>query len=148
MFPVKCCGVWSLIASTNPQYIGSELNINYNTITFTTIKRFGTIHIKKNMYGSVFLKDQHAKIVWLNKINYNIDTGILPKIIIPSTTICHRISVSYELDDSTNWITIKSKNDQYVFRRDISISQPNDTILKLFITQLVFDYIIRHIYGN
>lgn len=148
MFPVKCCGIWSLIASTNPQYIGSELNINYNTITFTTIKRIGTIHIKKNMYGSVFLKDQDAKIVWLNKINYNIDTGILPRIIIPSTVNCQRILVSYEIDESANWITIKNKNEQYVFRRDISILQPNDSIIKLFITQLVFDYIIRQIYGH
>ena len=149
MFPVKCCGLWTLIASTNPQYIGSELNINYNTIIFTDIKRFGLIHIKKNMYGSVFIKESNdAKIVWTNKINYDIETGILPRISIPSTSQCPRISIIYEIDESANWITIKKQNEQYVFRRDISISQPNDTIIKLFITQLFFDFIIRHIYGN
>ena len=32
MFPVKCCGIWTLIASTNPEYIGSELKVNYNYV--------------------------------------------------------------------------------------------------------------------
>ena len=149
MFPVKCCGLWTLIASTNPQYIGSELNINYNTIIFTNIKRVGLIHIKKNMYGSVFIKDSNdAKIVWTNRINYDIETGILPRISIPSTGQCPRLNVTYETDESANWIKVKKQNEQYVFRRDISISQPNETLINLFITQLFFDFIIRHIYGN
>jgi len=148
MFPVKCCGVWTLIASTNPQYIGSELNINYNTVIFTPIKRFGPIHIKKNIYGSIFIRENEAKIVWLNKIKYDIDTGLLPRISIPSNSRCTRLSIIYELDETTNWITIKKQNEQYVFRREISISQPNDTIIKLFITQLFFDFIIRHIYNH
>ena len=147
MFPVKCCGIWCLIASTNPIYIGSELNINYNTVTFTTIKRVGPINIKKNMYGSIFIKENEAKIVWINKINYNIDTGILPRISIPYNNYCPRLTLTYEIDETANWITIKNKNDQYVFRRDISIIHPNDTIIKLFITQLFFDFIIRHIYN-
>ena len=148
MFPVKCCGIWTLIASTNPEYIGSELNINYNTITFSPIKKFGIITIKKNIYGSVFIKEDQineAKIVWLNKIYYYIDTGILPRISIPSTTICQRLRVTFEIDESDNWITIKQNNDQYVFRREILISEKNDTIIKLFITQLLFDFLIRHI---
>jgi hypothetical protein len=148
MFPIKCCGLWTLIASTNPQYIGSELKINYNAIIFTPIKRVGPINIKKNIYGSVFLKENEAKIIWLNKINYDIDTGILPRISIPYTTQCPRMAVTYEIDESTNWITIKKQNEQYVFRREISISHPNDTIFKLFITQLFFDFIIRHIYNH
>ena len=148
MFPVKCCGLWTLIASTNTQYIGSELNINYNTLVFTSIKKHTIINIKKNFYGSVFVNNNTAKIIWLNKINYDIDTGLLPRISIPYKTNCPRISVTYELDDTTNWITVKSNQDQYVFRRNISIVQPTDTILKLFITQLIFDFIIRHIYNN
>ena len=147
MFPVRCCGLWTLIASTNPQYIGSELNINYNTLIFTSVKKYTIINIKKNYYGSVFVNNNTAKIIWLNKINYDIDTGILPRLSIPSKSICPRISVTYELDDTTNWITVKSNQDQYVFRRNISIVQPTDTILKLFITQLIFDFIIRHIYN-
>jgi hypothetical protein len=148
MFPVKCCGIWTLIASTNPQYIGSELSVNYNTITFTPIRKFGSIKFKKNIYGSVFVQDSTAKIIWSSKINYDIETGILPIITIPSINNCTRIYLNYELDDTANWITVKKQNEQYVFRRELSISQPNDTIIKLFITQLFFDFIIRHIYNQ
>jgi len=147
MFPVKCCGVWTLIASTSPQYIGSELSINYNTITFTPIKRIGPINIKKNIYGSVFVQEDDAKIVWSSKITYDIETGILPRISIPSINNCTRIYLKYEIDETSNWITVQKQQEQYVFRRDLSISQHNENIIKLFITQLVFDYIIRHIYN-
>jgi hypothetical protein len=148
MFPVKCCGIWTLIASTNPEYIGSELKVNYNTIMFSPIKRVGIINIKKNIYGSVFIKENNeAKIVWLNKIYYDIDTGILPRISIPSTTICQRLTINFEIDETDNWITVKKNNDQYVFRREMNIVEKNDTIFKLFITQLFFDFIIRHIYN-
>lgn len=148
MFPVKCCGIWTLIASTNPQYIGSELSVNYNTITFTPIQKIGSIKIKKNIYGSVFVQDETAKIIWSSKINYDIETGILPIITIPYISNCSRIYLNYELDDTANWITVKKQNEQYVFRRELSILQPNDTIIKLFITQLFFDFIIRHIYNQ
>ena len=148
MFPVKCCGIWTLIASTNPQYIGSELSVNYNTITFTPIQKIGSIKIKKNIYGSVFVQDETAKIIWSSKINYDIETGILPIITIPYISNCSRIYLNYELDDTANWITVKKQNEQYVFRRELSILQPNDTIIKLFITQLFFDVIIRHIYNQ
>jgi len=148
MFPVKCCGLWTLIASTNPQYIGSELSVNYNTITFTPIQKIGSIKIKKNIYGSVFVQDETAKIIWSSKINYDIETGILPIITIPYISNCSRIYLNYELDDTANWITVKKQNEQYVFRRELSILQPNDTIIKLFITQLFFDFIIRHIYNQ
>ena len=47
MFPVRFCGFWSLIASTNTKYIGSELWIDYNTIRFTPIKTYGFIKVKK-----------------------------------------------------------------------------------------------------
>ena len=146
MFPVKCCGIWSLIACTNPTYIGSELKINYNTIMFSPIKRIGPINIKKNIYGSIFIKENNSvKIVWLNKISYDINLIVLPRISLLSNINCSRLLVYYEIDETENWLTIKHNNDQYVFRRDIIITENNDTILKLFITQLVFDLIINKI---
>jgi hypothetical protein len=148
MFPVKYCGYWSLIACTNPQLIGSELLINYNTITFTRINNFGPIQIKKNIYGSVFINENTAKIIWTNTIIYDIETIILPKISIPYTDKrCPRINVIYDIDDTHNWITIKKQYEQYTFRRNLSILPNNDTIFKLFLTQLIFDFIIRHIYN-
>lgn len=146
MFPVKFCGVWTLIASTNPQYIGSELTIDYNSITFSPIQKIGFVRVKKNIYGSIFLKEDEAKIIWLPTITYDIETQILPRISIPSRKPCPRINVRYEIDETNNWFTVHKQNEQYVFRRDIRIQERNDTILKIFLTQVFFDFIIRHLY--
>jgi len=146
MFPVKFCGVWTLIASTNPQYIGSELIIDYNSITLSPVQKIGFVKVKKNIYGSIFLKDNDAKIIWLPTITYDIETQILPRISIPSKIQCPRIQVQYEIDETNNWVTVHKQNEQYVFRRDIRIIEKNDTILKIFLTQVIFDFIIRHLY--
>jgi hypothetical protein len=146
MFPVKFCGLWTLIASTNPQYIGSELKIDYNSITFSPIQKVGFVNIKKNIYGSVFLKDNDAKIIWLPTITYDIDTQVLPRISIPYKMNCPRIQIQYEIDETNNWVTVHKQNEQYVFRRDLKIQPATDTILKIFLTQLFFDFVIRHLY--
>jgi hypothetical protein len=147
MFPVKFCGFWSLIASTNTQYIGSELMIDYNTIRFTPIKSYGIIKVKKNMYGSVFLKEQNkSKIAWLNTVNYDIETQLLPRISVPVKHKCSKMIVTYDIDDSCNWITIQNQKDQYVFRRNIVVTSKSDSILKIFLTQLFFDIIIRSLH--
>jgi hypothetical protein len=140
-----------MIASTTPHYIGSELLIDYNTIRFSPIKSYGFIKIKKNMYGSVFLKYYNqSKIVWSNKIYYDLETQILPRITIPVQlkNRCSKMTISYDIDDTFNWITIKNKNEQYIFRRNIVVQTNGDTIIKIFLTQLLFDYIIRHINQN
>ena len=147
MFPVQFCGFWSLIACTDPMNIGSELVINYNTIKFTPIKKYGFIKVKKNMYGSIFLREQNkTKIAWLNTVNYDIETQILPRITIPVKHKCSKMVVSYAIDPTANWITIQNQRDQYVFRRELVAPPKNDSILKIFLTQLVFDYIIRNIH--
>lgn len=147
MFPVRFCGFWSLIASTNTQYIGSELLIDYNTIRFTPIKRYGFIKIKKNMYGSIFLKEENkSKIAWLNTVSYEIENQVFPSITVPVKHKCSKMIVSYDIDDSCNWITIKNNNDQYVFRRNIMMPPKSDSLLKIFLTQVFFDIIIRNIH--
>lgn len=144
MFPVRFCGFWSLIACSDPSYIGSELTIDYNTIRFTPIKKYGFIKVKKNMYGSVFLRDHNkTKIAWLNKVNYDIETHILPQINIPAKHKCPKMEVSYNIDSTNNWITLYNKNDQYVFRRELIPPSKNDSFFKIFLTQLLFDFIIR-----
>jgi hypothetical protein len=149
MFPVRFCGFWSLIACTDPSYIGSELVIDYNTIKFTPIKRYGFIKVKKNIYGSVFLREQNkTKIAWLPTVNYDIETQIIPRITIPLKHKCSKMMVSYDIDPTANWITIQTHLDQYVFRRELVSPSKNDSILKIFLTQLLFDYIIRNIHPN
>jgi hypothetical protein len=140
-----------MIASTTPQYIGSELFIDYNTIRFTPIKSYSFIKVKKNMYGSVFLQHENqSKIVWSNKVYYDIETQLLPMITIPIQLKdrCKKMIVSYDIDDTYNWITIQNNSEQYVFRRNIVVQSNGDTIVKIFLTQLLFDSIIRNLNQN
>ena len=147
MFPVRFCGFWSLIASTNTKYIGSELWIDYNTIRFTPIKTYSFIKVKKNMYGSIFLKDQNkSKIAWLNTVSYEVESQVFPRISIPVKHKCPKLTVSYDIDETCNWITIQTLNEQYVFRRNIVMPPKSDSLLKIFVTQLFFDLIIRSIH--
>ena len=147
MFPVKFCGLWSLIACSEPSYIGSELMIDYNIIRFSPIKRYGFVKVKKNMYGSVFVQNQNkTKIAWLKTVNYDIETQILPRISIPVKHTCLKMNVYYDIDSTSNWITIQHQKNKYVFQRELVSSPKNDSIHKIFLTQLIFDYIIRHIH--
>jgi len=149
MFPVRYCGFWSLIACTDTQYIGSELMIDYNTIRFTPIKKYGIIKVKKNMYGSIFLKDHNkTKIAWSNKVFYEIESQVFPTINLPLKHKCSKLTVSYDIDETYNWITIQNANDQYVFRRNLVVPAPSDSLFKIFLTQLFFDIIIRSIHPN
>jgi hypothetical protein len=136
-----------MIACTNPNYIGAELFIDYNSIKFTPVKKYGFIHVKKNLYGSIFLKEYNkTKIVWLPKVKYDIETSLIPLITIPLKHKCSKITVSYNIDPSCNWITVQDKNEQYVFRRNIVVAPKGDSIIKIFLTQILFDLIIRNIY--
>ena len=147
MFPVQFCGLWSLIACSEPSYIGSELMIDYNTIRFSPIKKYGFIKVKKNMYGSVIVQSQNkTKIAWLTTVNYDIETHALPRISIPVKHKCSKMIVSYDIDSTSNWITIQHQKNKYVFQRELITPQKNDSILKIFLTQLLFDYIIRSIH--
>ena len=145
MFPVQCCCLWTLIASSNPQCIGSKLYINYDTVTFTPIQRIGFISLKKNKYASMYVKNETVKVVWSDKINYEIQSEIFPRILLPSFEKTSRMTISYELDDTHSWLTINNFPHKYTFRRDVDLQPASDHLFKIFLTQLFFDFIIRHI---
>ena len=146
MFPVQCCGLWTLIASTNPKCIGSELYVNYNTITFTPIQRISFVSIRKNKYASMYVKDETVKLVWTDKINYEIQSDIFPRILVPGIEKTSRMTLSYEMDDTHSWLTVYDTPHQYTFRRDIDRRPEGDNLVKIFLTQLFFDFIIRHVH--
>lgn len=146
MFPIQYCGAWLLIASTTPMYIGSELRIDYNSITFSPIQKIGPIQVKKNIYGSVVLQKNRAKVLWLPKGQYDIDVRILPKLSIPYYMPCKRLYLKHNLDKTHTWMTISDKQNKYVFRRMNPDSSIPESMFKIFLTQLFFDFIIRHIY--
>jgi hypothetical protein len=145
MFPIQYCGTWLLIASTNPMYIGSELSVDYNSIRFSPLQKIGLIKLKKNIYGSAIVQKNKVKIVWLPQVQYDIDFRILPKLSVPYYMPCKRVYLKHDLDKTHTWMTITDKQNKYVFRR-INPELRTDSILNIFLTQLLFDFIIRHIY--
>jgi len=153
MFPVKLCGLWTLIASTDPQFIGSDLTVDYNTIKVSPVKVYGrVVQVKKNICGSVFVlpDEKSAKIIWLTRRTVDVEFGLLPRIRIPYDEKCTRAAVTFELDESENWMTVRSLTDRYVFRRNVVMKEEKngDTIAKLFVTQLLMDAILRHLYPH
>jgi len=146
MFPLKLCGAWCLVYTNNRAiHINSKINIDYNRVKFSPISKVGMADVTKNMYGVVGVKtdDEKAKIVWLQNVDYEINTPILPTIQIPfQEKMCIRTHIEYKLEDSC--LTINDGIYDYVFSRDFS-SKHNESFIKIFITQLLFDYIIRHL---
>jgi len=143
MFPLKLCGTWCLIYTTNRAFIeNSELQIDYKKVRFSSKYETYNMEITKNIYGVIRADEINAKIIWIKKIDYEIDTKILPIIKMPykNEKIC-KSELKYTLDDTLN---INDGENEYVFIRSI-IEKKNDTIIRVFITQLILDYIIRHI---
>lgn len=132
--------------------INSKMNIDYNRVKFSPLSKVGPIDVTKNIYGVVGISSnsvdkcvdkEKARVVWLQNVDYEIDTRILPIIQIPyQERMCVRTYVDYKLEDSC--LTINDGIYDYVFSRDFS-SKNNDSLIKIFITQLLFDYIIRHL---
>jgi hypothetical protein len=160
MFPLKSCGAWCLIYTTNNAFMmNSKLQIDYNRIKFSPKERIWGLDITKNMYGVIRineedsndkdLNDKHsndkhsnsAKIIWMKSIDYEVDTHILPVINIPYKGMFCQTHLTYTLDET---LTINDGIYQYVFIRDFS-DKKNDTLIRAFMTQLILDHIIRHI---
>jgi hypothetical protein len=154
MFPVKICGAWSLIYTTNNLFIpNSKLQIDYNRVKFSPKEKVWGLDITKNMYGVIRVdstssttstNSNHkntAKIVWMKSMDYEVDTHILPVINLPHKGMFCQTYLTYTLDDT---LTINDGIYDYVFTRDFS-DKKNDTFIRAFMTQLILDHIIRHI---
>ena len=146
MFPYKACGIYLLCGSSNPQYIGSKVHIDYNRIQLKVKERRYGVMVSKNMYGSIAVHEGDIKLIWVNTGNYEVDLGILPLITFPCQHECKRMSMEYSMDDTCNWITITHRKDHYVLRRELlPEKEESTTLLKMFMTQLLLDLVIRHI---
>lgn len=143
MFPVKYCGLWCLVYTTNPMLPHNTLiNIEYNRVTISPFTNYGIFQIRKKFHG-VIQVDEKAKVYWSKTIQYELDSPFLPTIEIPGKSICKKLLVDYSIDDSNLYCTFKDGNHEYVFQR--TIPEKKDGLMKIFATQLLFDLIIRHI---
>ena len=143
MFPLKTCGAWCLIYTNNNLFMtNSKLQIDYNRIKFSPKERMWGVDVTKHMYGVVRASDDTAKIIWSKSNDYEIDTHILPVINIPNKGMYCQTHITYKLDDV---LTIHDGIYEYIFTRDFDFSDKKDTFIRVFITQLFLDLIIRHI---
>jgi hypothetical protein len=137
-------GLWTLVASTNPQCLGAELFVDYNTLTFTPVQRFPLGRLKKNKYASMYVDGQVAKILWSDKVQYEVQSDFFPRILLPAVERTPRMTVTYALEEPH--LTVVDRAHKYTFRRDVSPRPAPDHLFKIFLTQLFFDFVIREIY--
>ena len=72
MFPLKYCGVWCLVYTTNPIIPHSTMmHIQYNRVEITPTQDFKLFQLKRTHQGVVYVRDDtHAKVMWSKKVNY------------------------------------------------------------------------------
>jgi len=147
MFPLQYCGVWCLVYTTNPRVPYSTLlNIQYNRVSFTPMHEYNLFQLKRTHQGVVFIQDDtNAKVMWSKKVNYEIDSPFLPTLPVYGQEMqCKSLFLNYTIDETNTYCTFVSGQHEYIFHRYVP-NEKKDTILKIFITQLLFDLIIRHI---
>ena len=147
MFPLKYCGVWCLMYSNNPMIPSfTMLTIQHNRLEITPVKDYKLFQLKPTHKGVISIQDEsRAKIVWSKKVNYEIDSPFLPLLPFYGKEMnCMPLVVDYTMDETNTYCTFKDGQYEYVFHRNMP-NEKKDTILKIFMTQLLFDLIIRHI---
>lgn len=142
MFPVKYCGLWSLVYTNSPLPQNTLMKIEYNRVTISPFTDYGFFRVKKNFRGAVIVEET-AKVYWSKTIQYEIDSPFLPTMELPGKDFCKKTVVDYSMDDTNLYCTFQDGKHEYVFQR--TIPEKKDGLMKIFATQLLFDLIIRHI---
>jgi len=144
MFPSTLCGVWLAVTSSDPRYLGAELVVDYNAIRFSKVKRYAFLTTKETMYGSVYLGEGGmARMAWSPRVTTTFDAGVLPRFTVPTVRKqCRRSAVAFSADDFGTYLAVSAGSDRLTFRKSL-VPEPQDTIVKLFVTQVVFDVLIR-----
>ena len=146
MFPLKYCGVWCLVYTTNPHIPHSTMmHIQYNRVEITPMQDFKVFQLKRTHQGVVSVRDDsHAKVMWSKRVNYEMDSPFLPTFPFYGKEMnCRPIELNYTMDETNTYCTFVTDY-EYVFHRYMP-SEKKDTILKIFMTQLLFYYIILQI---
>jgi len=149
MFPTKylpCLGSWTLASTTDRSiFRGTDLFVDYNAVELSVPRRRGMISYTHTCYGSLVLSEDSTNVVWLKLTDVDVDVGLLPRIQIPYPTKLHRMRLEHTMDETGTFLKVITEDHEYLFRKAIPKRKEGDTVVKIFFTQLVFDYIIRHL---
>jgi hypothetical protein len=142
----RLVGTWTLVATSNLGVpLRSELSIDYSQVEFTTSTYVGPAVFQRTCYGRVVGTGARSDVVWLKLLDMRVDTGILPPIQIPAPPqALYRMRIhDVHEDDTSMTFTVKAADHSYTFCKTLVRARTEQPLLKLFATQLVFDYIIH-----
>jgi len=132
--------------------IGSILNIDYNNIVIESRYEWGPFrYCKKNEGLLSNIKSvgdvNKANLIWKKNRKIIVDSRVLPPIeLYYSKSRLKGQRISYELDEEQSWLTVKSRNHEYVFRKTSQTDNEPDfpAFHKMLITQIMFTELINH----
>lgn len=145
MFPLKVCGLWYLVYSTNPVFLPrTELKVEYNRIEVVPFKEYGVFTWKKRVKGALLVPEEGVtRVAWSNKVVHEFDTYLLPPIQFPGQDKTKSCLLNYEVDPMITVLTLHDGTHDYVFHRQTPTNE-KDTFIKLLFTQLLVDQIMKH----
>ena len=142
---LPCLGSWSLVATTDPRIpLKTELFVDYNMIEVSIPHAVGPASITQTFHGNLVVSDSATNVVWLKVTDVDVDVGLLPRVRVPYITKYQRMRLHPATDETGAFFAVTTKDHEYNFRKSIVRRKTPDTIAKIFVTQLLFDYVIHH----
>ena len=146
MFPLKVCGLWYLVYSTNPMFRPrTQLKVEYNRLEVAVYKDCGFLQWKKRVKGVLLVQEEGvARVAWSNKVVNEFETYFFPPIQFPGDERLQQCILKYEVEAMNTVLTLHDGKYDYVFHRQ-NPSNERDTFVKLLCTQLLVEQILRHL---
>ena len=146
MFPLKVCGLWYLVYSTNPAFPPrTELKVEYNRLEVAPFQDYGVFQWKKRVRGVLVVPEEGVtRVAWSPKVVHEFETFLLPPFQFPGEERTRGCVLNYEVDSTTCVLTLHDGVNDYVFNRQNPTNQ-KDTFVKLLFTQLLVDQVVKHL---
>ena len=145
--PSKCLGVWCLATTNDPRVpVGAELFVDYTRVELLMPRAVGPVRLAHTFHGQLFVSDSALNVVWLKVTDVEIDVGLFPRLQLPYPSTLCRMRITQSTDPTGCFLDIQTKEHSYLFCKSVARRTKSDTIAKIFITQLVFDFVIRQLH--
>ena len=146
MFPLKACGLWFLVYSTNPLFPPrTELNVEYNRLEVAPFKDYGAFKIKTRLRGVLLVPSEGVtRVAWIGKVVRELETYVLPSLQFPGEEKTRACILKYEVDVVANALTLHDGHHDYVFHRQTPVAE-KETLWRLLFTQLLVNEIMKQL---
>lgn len=146
MFPLKVCGLWYLVYSTNPLFPPrTELKVEYNRMEVAPFKDYSVFQWKKRIRGVLVVPEEGVtRVAWSSKVVHELETFLFPTVQFPGEERLKQCILKYEVDPLNSVLMLHDGNHDYVFHRQ-NPTNDKETFVKLLCTQLLVDQILKHL---